>query len=104
MSSDLTPGSGVGVTGRADACGGVSGEGATEGCAAEEAKIASRLLTAALTDASRPFFTKADRYSSKARSDCRTGEDESYIKRSELLLQNTVRYNIRIRKAFPILK
>jgi len=81
----LIPESEVGVSGRTGACGGVSGEAATEGCAAEEAKIASRLRTAALTDGSRPFFTKADRYSSKARSDRRTGEDESYSQHSEHL-------------------
>jgi hypothetical protein len=50
-----------------------------------EAKSASRLRTAALTDGSKPFFTRAERYSSKARSDCRTGEDESYSQYSELL-------------------
>ena len=71
----------MGVAGRIGACR-VSGEGVTEGCAAGEAKIASRLRTAALTDVSRPFFTKADRYSSKARSDRRTGEDESYSQHS----------------------
>lgn len=57
----------------------------TGGCVAEEAKIASRLRAAALTDVSRPFFTKANRYSSKARSDRRTGEDESYLQHSEIL-------------------
>lgn len=60
---------------------GVSG-GVVTGVA-EEANIASRLRTAALTDASKPFFTKADRYSSKARSDCRTNEDESYSQHLE---------------------
>ena len=48
--------------------------------------MASRLRTAALTDGSRPFFTRADRYSSKTRSDRRTGEDESYSQYSELPL------------------
>lgn len=76
-------GSESGVAGRTFACGRVSGEVVTE--VVEEAKIASRLRTAALTDASKPFFTKADRYSSKARSDRRTGEDESYSQHSELL-------------------
>ena len=70
------------VTGRTGACRGVSG-GVTDGCVPEEAKIASRLRTAALTDGSRPFFTKANRYSSKARSDRRTGEDESYPPRTQ---------------------
>jgi hypothetical protein len=71
------------VTGRTFACGGVSGEAVIG--VKEEAKIASRLRAAALTDGSKPFFTKADRYSSKARSDCMTGEDESCFQHSELL-------------------
>lgn len=79
-------GSGAGVTETAAACKGVSGEGVTEGCAGEDARIVSLLRTAAFTDASRPFFTRAERYSSKARSDRRTGEDESYSRYSELLL------------------
>lgn len=69
-------GSNSDVTGGTFACGGVSGEAVTG--VSEEAKIVSRLRAAALTDDSKPFFAKADRYSSKARSDCRTGEDESY--------------------------
>ena len=69
-------GSELGVSGRTVVCGGVSGEVVTG--VAEDAKIASLLRAAALTDVSKPFFTKADRYSSKARSDCKTGEDESY--------------------------
>lgn len=73
----------MGVTGRTGACRGVSGEGVTDGGVPEEAKIASRLRTAALTDGSRPFFTKASRYNSKARSDRRTGEDESYPPRAQ---------------------
>ena len=76
------PGSGLGVAGRGFACRRVSGEVGTG--VTEEAKIASRLRTATLTDDSRPFFTKADRYNSKARSDRKTGEDGSYSRRSEL--------------------
>ena len=76
------------MTSRSFACGGVSGEvpGEVLTSVAEAAKIASRLRTAALTDGSKPFFTKADKYSSKARSDCRTGEDESYSQHSELFI------------------
>lgn len=93
----------LGVTGGTFACGGVSGEVVTG--VTEEAKIVSRLRAAALTDDSKPFFTKADRYSSKARSDCKTGEDESYSSTQNFYSRwNSARHDIRIRKAFPISK
>ena len=79
-------GSGVVVTGGTAAWRGLSEEGVTEDCVAEDVRIVSLLRTAAFTDASRPFFTRADRYSSKTRSDRRTGEDESYSRHSEHLL------------------
>ena len=78
MSWGFMLGSGVGVAGRTGSRRGLSGDGETGGCAGGDAKIVSRLRTAAFTDASRPFFTRADKYSSKTRSDRRTSEDESY--------------------------
>lgn len=76
-------GLGLEVAWRSFPCGGVS-RGVVTG-ASEVAKIASRLRAAAFTDVSRSFFTRADRYNSKARSDRRTGEDGSYSQHSELL-------------------
>lgn len=105
MPSVFTLEFGVGITGRTGPCERISEEGMIGGCVAEDARIASRLRTAALTDASKPFFTRADRYSSKARSDRRTGEDESYSRRSELLfIAEHGQVNIRIQTAVPILK
>ena len=58
----------------------ICGDGSEDGAVAEEieAKIPSRLRTAAFMDDSRPFLTKAVRYSPNAWSDCNTGEEGSY--------------------------